>query len=184
MTWTIAPIVEGHGDVQAVPVLLRLLAPTVRVASPVRFPKTKLLIESELRRAVSIARSNISDPARGLVLLILDCDEDCPASLGPRLLQVMHSVASPASCFVVVVKREFESWIVGGHPLLDESNPEAAGMPKNLIATINGGQYKETVDQARFAAAIEPQRLFTRSQSFRRLFDRLRQIPDATASHL
>lgn len=57
----IQPIVEGHGEVPAVPILLRKLAglmeiPFVQVGSPIRRPKSALLKEGELKRAVTLAR--------------------------------------------------------------------------------------------------------------------------------
>jgi hypothetical protein len=177
VSFTVAPIVEGHGDVAAIPLLIRGLAPAVQVARPVRFPKTRLVIATELARAVSIARANIRDAAAGLVLLVLDADEDCAAALGPELLKTMRAASGGVDCFVAIAVREFESWIVGGHPDIDVAEPEVAGKPKDRIARVNDGLYKETADQPRFTSAIDPARLRARCRSFRRLVERLEAIP-------
>lgn len=177
MSFTIASIVEGHGDEPSLPVLLRRLVPTARVARPVRFPKTKLLAAEGLTRAVAIARANIRKGEAGMILVVIDADEDCAAELGPGLLQRVKASAYDVECFVALAVHEFESWIVGGHPELDVEDPESAGKPKDRIAQVNGGRYKETVDQPRFTAAIDPERLRARSPSFRRLIERLEAVP-------
>ena len=174
MIRVVAPIVEGHGDVQAVPVLLRKLNPEVRIAPPVRFPKSKLMLEADLARAVKIARANIDAPEFGLLLLLLDADEDCPAIEGPRLLQTMRSAAWNVPCFVAFAKREFESWIIGGNSRFGDLDPDAIGAAKARIVQVNGGRYKETVDQAALTSHIDIARLEQCSASFRRLAVRFR----------
>lgn len=176
MTWTIAPIVEGHGDVVALPKLLFRIRTDIRVTTPVRFPKSKLTDPSELRRAASIALANIPLKHDGLILLLLDADDNCPAELGPRLLSVLEPCCPHVRCFVSVARREFESWIVGGIAEFDEPEPERTGTPKARIATRNEGKYKEAVDQARFASRVDVKLLTEHSPSFRRLFDTINSL--------
>jgi len=174
VTHTVAPIVEGHGDVAALRVLLGKIAPAIRVARPVRFPKSKLVkVETELVRAVRIAGANIRPGETGLILLLIDGDEDCPAKLAPELLASMNKGARDIHCLVVFAVREFESWIVGGHPDLDIADPEHAGKAKGRIEKINGGLYQQSVDQARLASRIEVDRLRPHSPSFRRFAERI-----------
>lgn len=173
----IAPIVEGHGDVAALPILLRLINPALRVAQPVRFPKNRLLSKDHLSRAVAIARTNIPSPDAGVIVLMFDADTDCPATLGPPLLQVMRSSAGGAECFVAIVVREFESWIVGGHPEIDLQDCEAAGNPKDRVRHHNNNRYSETIDQPRYTAMIDIQRLRARSPSFERFVRRIEALP-------
>ncbi len=81
----LACIVEGHGEVQAVPVLLRRLAsaldPTLplQVEQPIRITKSKLLQARELERAVELAARKVG--GAGAILILLDGDDDCPAML-------------------------------------------------------------------------------------------------------
>jgi hypothetical protein len=180
----IQSIVEGHGDVAAVPVLLRMIVdPETRVLPPIRIPKTKIIDATkkapnaqEIRRAVTIAASNIPDGTTGVILFILDADEDCPAKLGPALRTQVKSDFPHLASFVAIVKREFESWIVGGVSSFDSHNPEQEGSPKMRIRLANAGKYQETVDQAKFTARIDPDLLATRSPSFARLHRFLRSI--------
>lgn len=176
MSVAVAPIVEGHGDVDAVGVLLRYMLPGCRVATPVRLPKSKMQIESELQKMAAIARSNIRTGEEGLLLLILDADSDCPAELGPKLLRTLTGRFSDVKCYVAVVKREFESWIAGG--VLGVADPEQAGDPKGLVKTANNGVYRESVDQARFASRIDHDLLKQRSASFRRFSEYLSRFKE------
>jgi hypothetical protein len=173
MNPVIATIVEGHGDVSAVPHLLRMLHPQVDVPRPVRFPKSQLVHQATLERAVRYALANIPPNHPGLILLVIDADKDCPATLGTQLLRQMQPAASGVDCYVVIAKREFECWILGGVAGFGEDNPEAAGMAKEKIRAMNGGLYKESIDQVKFTSRIDPDRLAERSPSFRRLKRRL-----------
>ncbi len=176
----VAPIVEGHGDELALPSLLNRIAPGLVVGRVVRVPKTKL-VDPETRlanatvvhRAVLIANANIPEGATGLLLLLIDSDSDCAATLGPSLLAAMTSAGSNRACFVAVAIRGFESWIIGGVPEIDEADPERAGDPKLRIKKVNGGNYKKTADQKAFAARVEPPLLAARSPSFSRLNERI-----------
>jgi hypothetical protein len=83
----------------------------------------------------------------------------------------MRDVLGPIRCFVSIVNREYESWIVGGHPAFNELHPDDAANPKGRIKDFNGGRYKETADQARFTSRIDVKRLAERSPSFQRLHE-------------
>ena len=84
---TIQPIVEGHGDVTAVPVLLRRFvaeaqAWPVRIGRPIRQPRNQLVVEAGVKRAVRLA---CVQPDCGAVLMLFDGNSDCPAELGPAV---------------------------------------------------------------------------------------------------
>jgi len=57
----IAAIVEGHGECEAVPILIRRIAETIdpgfvpRVLPPLRVPASRLLKEGEMERSVDLA---------------------------------------------------------------------------------------------------------------------------------
>lgn len=99
MADVIFPIVEGHGDVSAVPELLRRLAFEefgnygLRVLRPFRLPRGEIVANNELERAVELgARKLAEEGDRGGIFVLLDADDDCPATLGPALLQ--HATAA------------------------------------------------------------------------------------------
>lgn len=171
MTVTIASIVEGEGDVAALPLVLRLLRPELIVPRPVRFPRTRLVQRDHLSRAVAIARSNIKNVERSAIVMVIDADEDCPANLAPGLLECMQGVAVDVPCHVTFIVREFENWILGGHPNFLMDNPESVGGVKRRLKEANDGRYRETVDQPRFASAINVDVLARSSPSFRRFAD-------------
>lgn len=175
MKWIVAPIVEGHGEETALPVLLRLLNPSVEVKRPVRVPKSKIVKPAETEHYVRIARANIDDPRFGLILLVVDADEDCPGQLGPRLLSQMQPNANGAACFVAVAQREYESWLLAGLDDFQHLDPHAAGNAKSRLGSINNERYRETVDQVRFTSRIDVTRA-CRSVSFRRLYNRMQQL--------
>lgn len=84
----VVPIVEGHGDAEAVPILLRRIGAAegvnVTVKRPVRHPRGKLVKQDDLQRAVQLAA--LKGGSNGVILVVLDADDDCAAQLGPRLL--------------------------------------------------------------------------------------------------
>lgn len=172
----IAPIVEGHGDVPAIRVLLQKLAPALRIARPVRMPRSPRLIPEHLDRGAKIARSNIR--GRGAVLPVLDADEDCAGRLGPSLEQQLRQSVQDCSGRVVLAVREFESWIVGGDIRYAVDNPDSTGGLEDRIRAAHGGLYSDTLDQPRLIATADVARLKQNSRSFRRLAKVLEEFVD------
>jgi len=96
---TIFPIVEGHGEISAVPELLRRLAHEefrnyqLEVMRPFRLPRGRILADAGLEKAVELgARKLAADGRTGAILVLLDADDDCPAVLAPALLQRITAV--------------------------------------------------------------------------------------------
>lgn len=84
-------VVEGHGDFKAAPILFRRIGydidPSVPldVQQPIRRPRSSLVrSDGELERAVELAA--LKARPRGGVFVLLDSDDDCPATLAPSLL--------------------------------------------------------------------------------------------------
>lgn len=163
----LAPIVEGHGEVSAVPALLSRLSHRIRVAPPVRMNRNEMDNADKLSRYTRVAASNIQANEAGLVILFLDADSDCPSEIGPQLLRTLRD-ATTRACAVVVIVHEFESWIVGGHPAIDEARPDTAGAPKERLRS-SFGRYKPSLEQKRLITEIDMDRLAERSASFSRL---------------
>ena len=168
----LACIVEGHGEVQAVPVLLRRLAsaldPTLalQVEQPIRITKSKLLKAGELERAVELAARKVG--GTGAILILLDSDEDCPALLGPDLLARACAVRGDVPMSVVLAKHEFEAWFLaaaeslrGRRGLRDDLEPPA--QPENVQGAkewladrmMGDHHYVETLDQPALAAIFD-----------------------------
>ena len=111
---TVVPIVEGHGDAVAVPVLLRRLVSAasaweVRIDEPIRCNRSQLVKQDELRKRVRLARLRKDCAA---ILIIFDSDDDCPVELAAQVRGWAVAEAGPVHCDVVLAKREYEAWFL------------------------------------------------------------------------
>ena len=161
----IVPIVEGHGEVEAVPILLRRIAATVRpaaavdVLSPIRIDRSKIVKPPELERAVDLAARRTG--ADGRILILLDADDDCPARLAAELLQRARAARTDRAIRVVLAKTEYEAWflaaassIAGQRNIAVDAaapaDPEAVRGAKEWLARRMppGRKYRPTLHQA------------------------------------
>lgn len=111
----IVPVVEGQSEERAVGVLMRRVLHELgvfdlEVARPFRVKRQRVVREGELER--SIVQAQRSRPGASAVLVILDADEDCPATLAPHLLERARAQTDLPVC-VVFPKVEIEAWILG-----------------------------------------------------------------------
>lgn len=187
----VAPIVEGHGEYESVRTLISrvwseiLAGEYVDVLRPIRQPRSKLVREADLQRAVKLAAAKLAsvvEPTdRGHILLLLDAHDDAPCQLGPRLLEWMTNAASRDAVSCVVANVEYETWFVGAaeslHEFLDRGPadsaialPEQARAGKRWIETrFRGPKYSETIDQVRMTAAMDMTICRERCPSFDKL---------------
>jgi hypothetical protein len=189
---SIVCIVEGHGEVEAVPILLRRLAerlaPGIMVFVPraIRVTKSQLLREGELERAVELA-ARMDESVTG-VLIMLDSDDDCPAELGPKLLKRATEARSDMQLAVVLAKREFESWFLAAAESLAgyrglsaqlhaPADPEAIRGAKEWLSDHMqpGRSYGPTLDQPRYAAHMDLDKALT-SPSFQKLWREVKRL--------
>jgi hypothetical protein len=178
LSFTLAAIVEGYGDVDAVRVLVQRLAPEFIIARPVRQGRGKLVKREGLKHAVNIAAANITDA--GAVLVLFDADDDCAKELGARLEQWLAQDFPHIFCRVVLAVREFEAWIVGGDPEYGVSDPDLTGNLEGRIKDRHG-TYKKTVDQPGHISRSDLDRLHANSRSFRRLDAVINQFKEKAA---
>jgi hypothetical protein len=199
MAARIGCVVEGHGEVESVPILVRRIARqfdpalAVIVPHPVRVPKSKLLRAGELERAVKLAALNIG--GRGGILVILDSDEDCPAHLGPELLARTVSARSDLPSAVVLPHKEFESWFLaaanslrGRHrlPPTLESPPkpeEVRGAKEWLSGQMLEGAYSPKVDQASLTEVFDFD-LARRAPSFDKCYRDVLRLLEMLRAHV
>jgi hypothetical protein len=183
----VAPIVEGHGEVQAIRVLLQrvgielLGGAHVDVLPPLRRPRSKLVSGSELERAVELmaAKLSVARPKLevNLLLLMVDSDDDAPCLLAPRLLGQMRRSGVNASC--VLPSPEYETWFVGAAESLTQhltlgghisTDPERERLGKGWIAQrFKRAKYSETVDQPAMTAHMDLHLCRSRCPSFDKL---------------
>lgn len=203
---TIAPIVEGHGDAAAVPILLRRICAEllggrlVHVLPPIRQPRDRLLNDRDgcLERSLNLALRKLKQSSvpsvPGLVLLLVDADNDCAAEGGPRTLQLAKRLRTDADIAVVWAVWKYETWFVAAAESLHEhlnlsqasipSDPEASRSRKNWIERHwRGVKYSASVDQPKLTDCMDLSLCRQRSPSFdklcREIKRRLSGGPDA-----
>ncbi len=113
---TVVAIVEGDGEMEAFPVLLKRLATwivpeqQVSIDTPIRVRRNRFLKrDEEFRRIILLAAAKSGD--RGFVIL-LDADDDCPAVLAPQIHRRASAVIPHRRISVVLANREYEAWFV------------------------------------------------------------------------
>ena len=165
-------IVEGHGEVEAVPLLIRRVADNlypelqIVIPRPVRTPRNKIVKVGELERRVELAAQKIG--GQGAIFIILDSDDDCPAELGPTLLDRASQVRRNLPIAVVLAKQEFEAWFLaaaeslrGKRELKNDIHspraPEAIRNAKGWLSERMGDNrtYRETRDQPALTALFD-----------------------------
>jgi hypothetical protein len=164
----LACVVEGHGDVEAIPVLLRRIAfehlgVHVDVPRPFRAKRQKIVRQGELERTVQLEAAKVGGD--GAILVLLDADDDCPAQLAPDLLARARACSPGSRIAVVLANREFEAWFLAAAASLrqvraltfDGDPPAAPERLRDAKGWLNERMprgYSETVDQPAFAAQI------------------------------
>ena len=169
---TVVPIVEGHGEVEAVPILLRRIAEVLvpdtwlQVTRPIRVKRQRFVKEGELERTVELAARQVGSD--GGILILLDADRDCPGELAPRIIKRALEARSDRRIRVVLAKVEFEAWflaaadsIAGHRGIRDDvtapSDPESIRNAKGWLSARmpHGRSYRETLDQPALTARID-----------------------------
>ena len=114
----VTSIVEGHGEVAALPALVHRIAANVEGAKTFRVKAPLRVKASSFLRDTAYFEKHVAGAAQspaeygGFVLIVLDCEDDCPAQLGPRLLSQARSVRSDVDYVVALAYREFETWFL------------------------------------------------------------------------
>jgi Domain of unknown function (DUF4276) len=167
----IASIVEGDGEVRALPKLLHRIAielgvPNLRTLPPMRVSRGRITMAGGIERAVEAEALRV--PSKGGVLVLLDADDDCPAEYGPALLTRARAARPDRQVSVVLANREFEAWFLAAAPSLagqfgfpaDFTRPRSPESPRDCKGLLTkarpkGQPYKETVDQALLTSCFD-----------------------------
>jgi hypothetical protein len=190
----IAAIVEGHGECESVPILIRRIAQEIdpgfnpKILSPLRVPASRLLKEGEIERSVELAARKLQ--GRGGIFVIVDCDwqDGCPAQDGPVLLRRAIASREDLSISVILAKREFEAWFLAAAKSLRDK----CGLPSDLTAPDKpeeirgakewltnrmppGRSYAETTDQPAFTAVFDLNAA-RRADSFEKCYRDIKRI--------
>jgi hypothetical protein len=187
---TIASIVEGDGEVRALPVLLRRIAQelqvwNIEVPTPYRMSRGKIVMAGGLENVVQAQAYRVADA--GGVLVLLDADDDCPASLGPMLHERAVAARPDVPVAVVLANREYEAWFLAsaaslaGHrglsdPLEAPQDPERIRGAKEWLRRIGHCTYSPTTDQAALTARFDLKVARQNSPSFDKLWREVERL--------
>jgi hypothetical protein len=195
----IQPIVEGYGELNAVPVLLRRLQAklgvyTFQIARPIRRRRSELATEEQVRRSVRLA---LGTPQCGGILILFDSDDACPKEFGPTVQAWAQAEAGAVPCAVVLAHHEYEAWFRAAIESLRgfrRVRPDAVSHPtpegvRNCKGAFEerlevGASYSPRVDQAAFSSQIDFRQAHLSCRSFRRLTKAFGQLAEATGAAL
>ncbi len=178
------PIVEGHGEVAAAPVLLRrLLAEAacfhVGVGRPIRRTQSQFRSKEGVQAAVRLARLY---PDCAAVVILFDGEDDCPQEPAARVRVWALEAAEGTPCDVVIAFREYETWFLAAieslrgrygiredakAPADPESKRDAKGALEEFMPADRA--YSETGDQPAMTATFDMASTYRRNRSFRKL---------------
>lgn len=188
----IAPLVEGDGEVTALPVLLRRIIysidPMIRpaVCRGFRHPSGTLRRAGGLERAIqAVAEVHPAHP----ILVLIDSDDDCPKEFAIELVSRAKLARPDLFVSIVLAHREYESWFLAtadslaglrnlrpdlAAPAEPEEIRDAKGwlskqMPRSM-------RYSPTQDQAALSAEFDLELARRRSRSFRKLWKETEEI--------
>lgn len=185
----ISPIVEGHGEREAVPLLVMRIA-GLQAVYPLVNPPVRVKVGSFLNdtdyftRYVTLAAAKVAQSTSGgFVIILLDCEDNCPGTLGPDLLARARAVRSDIDYLVFLAYREYETWFLAAA----ESLRGLSGLPVDLEPPLTpeslrdakgwlGGKMPGGYDPLEHQASFTKQMDLVAAQkipSFRRLYEKL-----------
>jgi len=180
----IQPLVEGHGEVHAIPVLLRRLQAAAeqhgfQVAHPFRRNRSELTTEASVHRSVRLA---LGTPDCAGIIIVFDSNDDPACAIGPNVQQWAQAEAGLIPCEVVAVTREYEAWFISAVESLrgvrgitttaaSHHAPETVRDAKGVLqACMNPGAfYSPRVDQVALTAHVDLGEVHRRCRSFRKM---------------
>lgn len=200
MTLYVSLIVEGHSEAGgATERLLHriwkelLVAPIrLQVLTPSRCKRDSFINPKHPEFGAKVEEASLKltqrlrreQEAKGLLLLLLDAEKDCPVELAPKLLTAAQTVRGDIDITCVFAKQMLENWIVAGASTLagindlpdslptrdHPENGSGKGWLKARFGPPNLGRtYKETVDAKVFVEKMDLRECHQNSRSFRKL---------------
>ncbi|MYM33608.1 DUF4276 family protein [Duganella sp. FT94W] len=181
----VVPIVEGDGEVKALPVLLRRLnewlspATWVNVVHPIRVRRDQFLNkEEEFLKKIRIAARLCGE--HGWILILLDADDDCPRAMAQHLREKVEAAIPGHHLSVVFANHEYEAWFIAAARSLngrrgfvcDGPLPEAEGIrgaKEWMSKHFPKGAYHPVQHQPGLSASMDLQQAYDNSRSFRKL---------------
>lgn len=185
MTRIVASVVEGHGEVKALPALLRRIAYGAGIYEIDVRPPHRLgcdqMRSTKVRDAVRIQRASLVERGGvGVVVVLYDSDDDDPT----ECVEATRAALEGQEAVVAVAVREYEAWFLAGieslrrhKEVLDDASyskdPEAKRGAKEALQEQMTGKYIETRHQDAFSSILDLDATARRSPSFARFREQL-----------
>lgn len=199
----IVAIVEGHGEVAAVPGLLRrLLQERLQRYDIHRLRARRVNGKYDLLKNLEDYLEEVFNQGCAAILVLVDADEECPLEESARLVGRAAALNLNVPVAIVYANSEYETWFICS---LSEDESEGIrarlGIPASVIApenaeSIRGAKewlinnmpgdmkYQETEDQENLTHHIDLNLTHGRSRSFRRLCHAVEELVQAIDSHI
>ncbi|MGD0009774.1 MAG: DUF4276 family protein [Terriglobia bacterium] len=195
----IQPLVEGYGEVEALPVLLRRLQAAAQqygfqIVRPFRRKRSELTTEGSVRRSVRLA---LGTPDCAGIIILFDSDEEPACIIGPDVQRWAQAEAGPIPCQAVAVTREYEAWFISAieslrgvrgisRVAISHPTPETVRNAKGALQArmVPGSFYSPTVDQAALTAQVDLAEVHKRCRSFRKMVKAFGVLAQATGVRL
>lgn len=191
----IKPIVEGHGEVEALPVLLRRIAGECfgiwdkHLLHPGRYPAGRLLRKEENGTWVpgpDFAKAGHHARNEGATCLftLLDLDDDCPKEVHDALIPVLASATGIDPSCLVFAKCEYQAWFLASAETLEDNVLPYPNDAENVRGAKRALEnhlqlvfpYDEITDQPRYSNRVKLKAVYERSRSFRKLVKDYRRL--------
>jgi hypothetical protein len=184
-------VVEGFGDVEAVPRLVRDVAALHDLHDFIPAPNPKkvkhvAILRREFERWVELAWL---EPDADCALFLVDCEDDCPAEVAKdleRRLSIMAARPQARPIGIVLAHPEFESLFLTSLPRIAARYPNLGwraeavaawadgdvaahrGVKEQLTGLMKAGRiYKQTEHQVRFVGCVDWDAARSRCRWFR-----------------
>lgn len=175
----IAAVVEGHGEVNALPILLRRICESkgyysIDYLKPHRLSRSSMMMH-KVGDAVRLQRNKVG--SSGVVVVLYDSDDDSPEFAVEETSRFIGSQSD--NVVVAVAVREYEAWFLASieslrtHKLVKDDavyfgNPESRRDAKGALGECMTESYRETRHQSKFSARFDLEAARLNSPSFAR----------------
>lgn len=183
----IKPIVEGHGEVPALPLLLRRIAgERFGIWNPPLLHPGRYAASQLLRREKSVwvpgpglvkAAGHARNEGATALLVLLDADDLCVKSASKSINPALADVTGFEASSIVFAVREYEAWLLASAETLQDGAliyPDDSERPRDAKGALErhlglAFPYNEKTDQPAFSAKMNLSLCHERSRSFRKL---------------
>jgi hypothetical protein len=157
-------IVEGDGEVEALPLIWRSLCPSVPLISPpYRLARSRALDHAgnvkaeEWKRAFQLLQMK----GAACVLAVMDADDICPKQQAPIIKNNLESLSLPIGLKLgfCLAEPEYEGWFLAGADFLDLGSPVTPPLPRDCKGEVKRrleGRYSPVVDQPSLTSKLLP----------------------------